>query len=45
MDDAEGPHRLSCELGASLWPSCVKGSELDTLGERYRISDTIEMFM
>lgn len=31
--------------GASLLPSCVKVNELDTFRERYKIPDTIEMFV
>lgn len=41
----EGPIDYHIRWGASLWPSCVKESELDTFRERYRILDTVEMFV
>lgn len=41
----EGPIDFRVRWWASPKPSCVKESELDTFRERYRILDTIAMFV
>lgn len=41
----EGPIDFRVRWRASLWPSSIKKSELDAFRERYKIPNTIEMFV
>lgn len=39
------PINYSVRLGTSLWLTCAKKSKLETFRERYKIPNTIEMFV